>query len=250
VDLQGQRGGAADRLAAVIFRHRALEASRQPGVEGLRRLVSEQPSGLRQRGDLHHHLLHQLKAGDRLAELVPVGGEGDRRLQAGLGQPDGAHRHVQPAQVDRGHGHPETAAGFADHIGRRDADLVEDQLAAGRGADRHVRDVVGLVRRFGAVDQQHGQPVGACHPDQQQPEVGVQCVGDVELAAGHHEVVTDRPGDGPQRAGVRAGLRLRDAEPAEALAGQHRGQVPALLLRRAVPAEQAGHHGLYVERGA
>ena len=61
---------------------------------------------------------------------VPLGGVGEGRVQGRLGHADREGADARPEQVQRAHGDPESAVGFAEHVVRGDRYGVE-----GEGAD-------------------------------------------------------------------------------------------------------------------
>jgi hypothetical protein len=217
--------------------------------------VGQQPGRL----DLGCHVgdlqLDGLEVRDRLTERRPLPRVPQRRLVRRLGDADRARRDVDPADLQAVQDLLQAAALLAaEQVDRRDADLVEDQLAGLRAlvaelgqvpADREAGRVrvdeqdrhafVRLGRIFGGLDQ-HGQDAG--HPGVRDPRLG---------PADHVVVaVFDRGGHDALQVGPGARLGERDAR-AE-LAGGHLRQVPFLLLVGATAGDQPAGHRVRAEQ--
>ena len=73
-----------------------------------------------------------------LAELAPLPGIVERRLEPGLGDADGERGDADPALVEHAHHHVEAAAFLAQQRLRGQLDVVEVQRADRRGALAHL----------------------------------------------------------------------------------------------------------------
>ncbi len=182
------------------------------------------------------------KPGDRLAELRPVHGVRDGRLQAVAGRAEDA-----PDDAEPGLGQAGQRALQAAHLGQhrvvRQPDALEDQLGGHRGPHRQL-----------VLDQRRGE-AGRVGRDDEAPDAVVGLgphdghVGDRPVGDPHLRAVEDpvralagavAPGPGAHAARVGAVVGLGQAEAADRLAGRHPRQ-PLLLLRlRAEPVD--GEH--------
>ena len=86
-------------------------------------------------GHLREHLLDQLVLADLLAERLALVGVLERRVEARLGEPDGAGGDGEPALVDRAHRDQEALALLADPVLDRHAHVVEVDQAGVAGPD-------------------------------------------------------------------------------------------------------------------
>ena len=96
--------------------------------------------------DLHAHVgeqeLQSLEVGDRLAELLPLLGVGQRVVDRALRDADGLGGDGDPGVVEGAHRGLEAGALLADHPVGGDPDLVEVDLAGGAALDAEL-----LLRR-------------------------------------------------------------------------------------------------------
>ncbi len=112
--------------------------------------------------------------------------------------------------------------------------LLEDKLGGGAAADTHLLLLLADAEaRVGLLDDEGADALGAealvGHGDDDE-HVGVGAVGDENLAAVEHPVVTVLDGDGLLAGGVGTGVGLGETEGANPLAAGEFGQVFHLLL--------------------
>src|SRR5262245_30958376 len=75
-------------------------------------------------------ILHQLKAADRATELLPLLGIADRRLYAALANPHTTGCNTVAAVIQSGHGDFKAVTHLAQQLIRRNAAVLEDELAS------------------------------------------------------------------------------------------------------------------------
>ena len=168
------------------------------------------------------HLLDELEAGDRDAELAALLGVLDRRLDAALADPDAAGGDAVAAVVERAHRDLEAVADLAEQRVVADLDLVERDLGGVGGAQAELAvDLLGGEAVALGRDRKQARPrcfllgVGL---GEDQRDLGEVAERDPHLLA------ADRPaGVGLRRPGAKvgsvgAGVGLGQPEAAERLA--------------------------------
>ena len=223
----------------------------EPEVAALVLEPGGSPDEAARRLDLGRHVgdheRHALERADRPAELLARLRVRDRRVERALGDPDRQRTDRDPAAIEDPQERLEAAPLLAEHVRRRDARPVEDQLAGRRGMqpelvleppDREAGRVGGHDERAdlgGAV---------VARPAPGGDDVGARLagVGDEPLAAVEHPRAAVRAvlvaRGRPRPARIAAGSGLGQAVRADDLAARHRHEVALLLLVRAGQVER------------
>ena len=147
MDLDGVERRLHRVVRRVPLRQRRLAGVAQALVLEPARLPHQQPADLGALGHVGDHLLDQLVLADLLAERLALVGVPDRRVEARLGEADGARGNRVPPLVDGAHRDQEALALLADPVLDRDADVLEVDEAGVAGADPQL-----------AVERPGGQP--------------------------------------------------------------------------------------------
>ena len=157
-------------------------------------------------------------------------------LMTRLHSADAAAREAEAPAVEHLHRDLEAASRLAEHVGGRDAHVVEEQLGRRAAADAQ------LVLRWAApdppsaLDDERRDPrlgvlVGPRGPREDREDVGEAAVGDPDLLPAEHVApVALDIGARLDGRGVAAGARLGQRERRDALPAREARQVPALLL--------------------
>src|SRR5262245_4325235 len=257
VDLDAFAAHPLGHLRGEQLGHRGLLVATLAGVDLLADEVVELASGLdlgRHFGDLE---ADRLELGDRAAELLAVVGVGNRIVERALGQADGACGGVGAGRLEARGRVVEGLALLADHVRRRDTEIVEGQLPGlpAEVADLGNRRAAAAFGQLAALllDEEHRQPEvtlargrvrGARNDDQEVSAVGE---GAPVLVAADQVARAVLPGSAGDVGDVRAGVGLGHGEGPQEFALGHARQVPpALLLAHHVRADQeiaAGDQG-------
>ena len=189
-------------------------------------------------GDLGLHvgqlLLDQLVGGQGPAELLALQGVVARRMPAELGGTERAPGDAVAGPVEAAEG-PLEALHVGQQVLLRDLDVVHDDLAGDRGPQRELafdlgrREALHALFQDEAADFVLGLGLGPDHED-----VGDGRVGDPHLGALEEVAAVDLAGPGLHAAGIRAVVRLGQAEAADQLAGRQARQVLAALRLAAI----------------
>ena len=196
--------------------------------------AAEQTGGLHLGLEVGHLELRVLELADALAELFALLGVLDGLVHSTLGDAEGLAGDTDTATVEGLHGEAEALAQLTQLAVFRDAAVLEDKLGGGAAADTHLLLLLADAEaRVGLLDDEGADALGAealvGHGDDDE-HVGVAAVGDENLAAVEHPVVTVLDGDGLLAGGVGTGVGLGEAEGADPLAAGELGQVFHLLL--------------------
>src|SRR5262249_21578814 len=158
-------------------------------------------------------VLNGLELGDRLAELVPLLRVPDGVIQRALREPDHLRADADPTLVERFDRDLVSLPGFAEHVLRGYAAILEEQLAGAARADAE------LVFFFShgesgepALDQEgRDAAIAFLRSDggEDDEQIGFVGVGDPELAPGETPLVavTRRPRGQRERIAARPCLR-------------------------------------------
>ena len=219
---QLERGPLREQLRLGHLTDRVVAAGEQ--VEGV---VRERARGL----ELDRQLRH------RVTELGPARRGRDRALEHDLHRADRAERHHEPLPLEVGHHELEAPVLLAEEVLLGDEHVVERELGGVGGVPAELLE---LPRDQEAVhvalDDEEGDAVmaallGGLHG--RDDEVGAHTVRDEGLRPVDHVAAVDRLCARADAGHVRAGARLRDAERADPLASDRRGEEALLLLVRA-----------------
>ena len=149
-----------------------------------------------------------------------------------------AIRDADPAAFEIGERDPVALAFRAEHLLRRDLATRKNDLAMIGGAlahgSLHLRDPI--ARRVGRHDEGRDALLAGARIGDREDErdVGALAGGDELLCAVEHESVGASPRARAERRGIRAGLRLAEAEGAKLLALRQGTEEPLPLLGAAV----------------
>src|SRR3954468_24473274 len=128
VDLDREVRVADGGLGGEQLRNRRLGGTGPPGVLQPAGAPHEGTRGLGVDGHVGDHLLNELEARDRPAELLALLRVVDRRGHAALADPDAAGRDAVAARVERGHGDLEAVADVAEQRVVAHLEVVELEL--------------------------------------------------------------------------------------------------------------------------
>src|SRR6478735_6090071 len=236
--------GNAQRLPHVVqLAERDLLRTQPAGVLEPAQVQGQERALLDLQDHVHQLFLRQLVPGQRLAELQPLLGVGQRGL---IGIPRGAHsspRDPVPGLVEAGEGTPQSARRGQQRLGAQ-PDGVERDVALDGGAhrellpDRRRGDARGAGRAEEAAyavvghgpHHQHARHGGKSDPAFRAVEDPARVVAGAVAA-----------GEGLHRGRVRAGRGLGQGKCADQFAGGHPGE-PLLLLVLGAPLVD-GRHG-------
>ena len=213
-------------------------SQRSPRSKVGRRVERQQPRSARARRHLAELELDRLVLGDRLAEGLAHLGIFGRELQRAFRHPDAARGHVDAPELQSA-GRLIEALAFdaADQVLLRHAIVLEHQLA---GIDRLVAELFQLAADGEALllgrDEQAHALVARLRLGiglhQQREAAPLDAVGDPRLGAVDDVAVAVAPGRRADALQVRAGVGLRQRQPAAHLAGCELAQPRLLLVRR------------------
>ena len=233
VDLQRLVGHAVGRFAGVELRHRGLARVAQPLVLHRCSAEREQTRRLQLGRHVREHELDGLVLRDGhvegLAQLRVIA----RLLEGGPADADGLRGDADAPAVQGAHGDLESVALGAEALPGRHLQVVEEDGAAGRGADAEL--LVGLLPdeagRVG-VDDECGDALRAfaqVRHGEHDDGVGDRAVGDPILGAVDEVAIALAHRRRPLLGGIRPRLRFGQAEAADLLSSRERLE-PALFL--------------------
>ncbi|KAI1698542.1 hypothetical protein Ddc_19062 [Ditylenchus destructor] len=227
VDLHRAISDGETALADEELAGRGLPLERIAGIGAHGRVQHHAFAGEELGLHVRQHVLNRLEARDRSAELLPLAGIGDGHPMHLARDADHRRRVQQPVQVDARHAQPQAGAKAADHVGDRDADLVEMDV----GVDVLARH--GHVARIDAharcveLDEDRGDALGTrfgirhAHHD---GDVREGAAGDEVLLAGDDQLLAVALRAGADAGGVGARMRLGHREAHALVAVHHRRQ--------------------------
>ena len=255
VDLDRRVRAVHGGLGRVQLGDRGLGRVRLAGVLEVTGAPHEHPGGVGLNLHVGEHSLDELEACDRLAELDPLLGVLDRRLDAALTDADAAGGDAVATGVKRAHRDLEPVAHLAEHLLVGDLDVVERDRRCVRAAEAHlVMDRLRLEARLVGIDEEAGETAVGLRRiglGEDQRHLGVVAHRDPHLRP-----VDDPAGVGLARAGalvggVGAGVRLGEAEAPEPLPGAQLRQVVVLLLLGSPAQDRRAHErGLHRDDGS
>ena len=197
------------------FGHRAIERGfRVLCIQFCRRLPDHQPCRLQLRRHVRKAELHRLKAANRLAELLAVGGIALCQFQRRPRRADGAGADVEPTAIKAHHRDLEAVALIADEIFHRHPAIVEEDLRRRLGIPAHLAFLraetdAGRIRRHGdTADPLRAVIAGADHGH---IDIRLAATGDEGLAAVQHIMIAVAHRLGAERRRIRARARFRQA---------------------------------------
>src|SRR3954452_4999793 len=211
--------------ALVAVRHRA-------------RLVEQFAGGRRPGLHVGELELDALEVVDRLAERDPLLGVLVRVVGRALGDADRLRRGAQARALEHGERHRQALALDADEVLVRHAHVLEDRGAGRRALDAELVLELGDAEALAVLldDERAEAPLAVallgCRAGEDDVEVGDRGVRDPVLRAVDDPLVAVADGGRAQGAGVRAGLRLGQAE--------RRRPLPAGALRQEALLELVG----------
>src|SRR3954463_1879954 len=245
VHLDGEVRVAHGGLGGEQLGDGGLGGARTPGVLQPAGAPYERAGGLGIDRHVGDHLLHELEARDRAAELLALLRVGDRRAHAALADPDAARGDAVAARVERRHRDLEAVADVAEQRVVRYLDVVELELGGvGRSeaelaVDRGRAEALALGR-----DEEGGEAamllLGVSLSEDER-DLRVVAHADPLLLAGDAPAALGLLRAGAQVGGVGARVGLGEAEAAEDLAAAELRQ-PLVLLVLAAPALDRGAH--------
>ncbi len=138
-DPHGVGRALGNDLAGEVLRLRDVEPVVEPSlVFGPGGLVDEEPCGFDFGRHLRDHVLVHLELADLLPELLAVVRVLDGRIQAGLGQPDGAGRGREARLVERAEDDLGPVAGRTQKVLLGEAAIGDEYLAGRRRVGSHL----------------------------------------------------------------------------------------------------------------
>ena len=239
MDLDRGVGALDRRLGREQLRDRGLGRVRLAGVLEQAGPEDEQPGRVPLDDHLGDHRLDELEAGDRNAELLPLGRVGHRRVDAPVADADAAGGDGVAAEIEGAHRDLEAVADLAEHRIVGNLDRVEGQRRGVGGAEPELavdllgREAVGVGR-----DEEAGEAamrLGRVGLGEDQRDVGDVAERDPHLLTADPPAAVDPLGPALHRGGVGAGVGLGQPEASEQIAAAESGQ-PALLLLLGSPA--------------
>ena len=209
--------------------------------------MHEQPRRVNLDGRVREHPLHRLEAGDRLVELAPVPGVGDRLLEGALGDTDRQGTDPDATTIQDAQGVDESLPLPTEPVAVGDAAILHDDLRrVGRPAPHLVFLPAGPEALHALLEDERGDavlPPALVRDGKHHGDIAHGAVRRERLAAVQDPVVAVAHGG---RAGARcvaACRRLGEAPRADLLSsGQGDEKAPLLLLR-------SGHENMVRAQG-
>src|SRR5215472_2296752 len=127
--LDREVGRSDARLRRVRLGHRRLSMAPLAAVEQGQRPIAEEPARVDQRRHLCQHLLHELKARDRLAKLRSLSSVGDAGVQRLLPEAHAEEADVRAVGEPRERERAMRVARLAEYVRLRHPAIAEVQLA-------------------------------------------------------------------------------------------------------------------------